>query len=145
MNADSIFELANTSVLIPWLLLIILPRWRWTQYLVIAGGFSILLGALYVMLFLQQSSDFDFSNFGSLKGVTQLFSDPNLVLIGWIHYLAFDLFVGAWEVNNAQKIGISHWLVIPCLIFTFMLGPTGLVIYFIIKIIFKGRKAYVTY
>lgn len=145
MNADSIFELANTSVLIPWLLLIILPRWRWTQYLVIAGGFSILLGALYVMLFLQQSSDFDFSNFGSLKGVTQLFSDPNLVLIGWIHYLAFDLFVGAWEVNNAQKIGISHWLVIPCLIFTFMLGPTGLVIYFIIKIIFKGSKAYVTY
>ena len=69
-----------------------------------------------------------------------LFTDPYLVTVGWIHYLAFDLFVGCWEVNDSRKQGISHWFVIPCLLLTFLLGPTGLVLYFLIRTI-KTRGA----
>ena len=57
-----------------------------------------------------------------------LFTSPHAVLAGWIHYLAFDLFVGAWEVRDARRHGLSHWMVVPCLALTLMLGPFGLLI-----------------
>lgn len=69
--------------------------------------------------------------------MTALFSVPELVLAGWIHYLAFDLFVGAWEVRDAQKKEIHHLLVIPCLFVTFMAGPAGLVLYWVLKAAYR--------
>ena len=68
-----------------------------------------------------------------------LFSVPWAVTIGWIHYLAFDLFVGCWELRDSQKKGIPHWVMLPCLFLTFMLGPTGLVVYLVIRAI-KTRE-----
>ena len=60
-----------------------------------------------------------------------------LLLAGWIHYLAFDLFVGSWEVSDSRAEGIHHLLVIPCLLLTFMAGPAGLAVYCLIK---YGRR-----
>ncbi len=71
--------------------------------------------------------------FGSLAEVQTLFQKPELLLAGWIHYLAFDLFIGAWEVRDAQRHQIPHLVVIPCLVMTFMLGPIGLLFYFAIR------------
>jgi hypothetical protein len=71
--------------------------------------------------------------FGSLADVTALFQKQELLLAGWIHYLAFDLFIGAWETRDAQRNGLPHLVVIPCLIMTFMLGPIGLLFYFAIR------------
>ncbi len=68
-----------------------------------------------------------------MRQVSQLFENPVVLLAGWIHYLAFDLWVGCWELTNAQKLGINHFLVIPCLFLTFMFGPIGLLLYFIIR------------
>jgi hypothetical protein len=56
-------------------------------------------------------------------------------LAGWIHYLAFDLFVGAWEVRDAQRQGIHHLLVIPCLLATLMAGPAGLALYWLLRVL----------
>ena len=64
--------------------------------------------------------------FDTLANVMRLFTVPELVLAGWIHYLAFDLFVGAWEVRTARAEHIPFVLVIPCLALTFMFGPAGL-------------------
>ena len=72
--------------------------------------------------------------FGSLAGVAQLFSNPWLLLAGWVHYLAFDLFIGSWEVRDARNRGIAHWMVIPCLALTFFFGPVGLLLYFLLRI-----------
>ena len=71
--------------------------------------------------------------FGTLDEVAALFSNRWLLLAGWIHYLAFDLFIGSWEVRDAQALGISHLIVIPCLVLTFMFGPVGLLLYFLIR------------
>ena len=66
-----------------------------------------------------------------------------MLLAGWIHYLCFDLFIGSWEVRDSEQRGISHWLVLPCLFFTFMLGPVGLLLYFTIRrSIFVGRASW---
>ena len=56
-----------------------------------------------------------------------------MLLAGWIHYLAFDLFIGGWETRDAVRNGIPHLLVIPCLLLTFMLGPIGLLAYFALR------------
>ena len=67
--------------------------------------------------------------FGSLAEVKVLFTNDRALLAGWVHYLAFDLFIGCWEVLDAQQRGVRHLFVIPCLALTFMLGPLGLLLY----------------
>ena len=76
--------------------------------------------------------------FGSLSDVRQLFSHDHLLLAGWIHYLAFDLFIGSWEVRDAQRLGIPHLWVVPCLLATFLFGPLGLLAYLGLRAV-KGR------
>lgn len=77
--------------------------------------------------------------FDSLANVMKLFTNEWSVLAGWIHYLAFDLFVGAWEVKDSQEKGISHWFVIPCLVLTFLFGPIGFLLYSVLRF-FLGQK-----
>jgi hypothetical protein len=77
--------------------------------------------------------------FGSAAEVAILFSNPYLLTAGWVHYLAFDLFVGSWEVRDGKQQGINHFLVVPCLLLTFLLGPTGLVLYLIIRLVKTKR------
>ena len=141
MSADLIFSICSNSVLPGWLLLVLLPKWRWTLGLICTAIIPIVLGMVYVGLFLSQLGNLPAGGgFGSLGSVTTLFSNPYVLAAGWIHYLAFDLFVGAWEVHDSQQQGISHWLVIPCLILTLMLGPAGLAVYLIIRTVITRRS-----
>jgi hypothetical protein len=133
MKAEQIFTMANTIALIAWLLLIIAPRWFLTGKIVLSGAVSLLLSAAYLVLIVAFFGSAE-GGFGSLAGVMRLFTNEWVVLAGWIHYLAFDLFVGAWEVKDAQAKNISHWLVVPCLILTFMLGPIGLLLYGVLRL-----------
>lgn len=131
LPAARIFEMVNTMVLPGWLLLILAPRWRFTMP-VAAVGLPLLLAATYAVVLAQHLGEAA-GGFGSLAGVTQLFANPFVLLGGWIHYLAFDLFIGAWEVRDAQKHGLRHWCVVPCLLLTFMFGPAGLLLYFVLR------------
>jgi Domain of unknown function (DUF4281) len=97
-----------------------------------ARGIALVLGLAYsAQLFL--ITEPTGGDFNTLYGVTTLFSKAGNVMLGWTHYLAFDLFMGSWEVEDAQRVGVPHWLVVPCLALTFVLGPVGLVTYFIIR------------
>jgi hypothetical protein len=75
----------------------------------------------------------DGGGFGSVQEVAVLFENPYALTAGWVHYLAFDLFVGCWEMQDSHKHNIPHVLVVPCLLFTFMLGPIGLVCYLMVR------------
>lgn len=137
MPLESFFSLAGMTAMAGWLLLIFLPRFRFTQLIagiVIPVGIAVLYLALILRYFGRGPG-----GFGSLAEVGLLFSQPGLLLAGWVHYLAFDLFIGAWEVRDAQRHQIHHLLVVPCLFMTFMLGPIGLLSYFVIRSI-KTRK-----
>ncbi len=127
MSPEIIFSIVSTTALLSWLLLAVAPRWKWTR--LITGEIVILLLAaaylILIVLFFGQAQ----GGFGSLPEVMKLFTNQNVALAGWIHYLAFDLFVGAWEVRDAQEKGVSHWFVLPCLFLTFMLGPVGFLAY----------------
>jgi hypothetical protein len=61
--------------------------------------------------------------------VKTLFTQERAILAGWVHYLAFDFFIGCWMVMDAAERGIKHLLVVPCMLLTFMFGPVGLMLY----------------
>ena len=134
MTYDEIFRLCNLLALLTWVLLIVAPRWKWTGRIVV--GFSVtLLAALYVYFAFQTFDANSLGDFGSLKGVMSLFTQEGAVLVGWIHYLAFDLMTGYFILRNAAKHAIPHLLLVPCLLLTFMLGPTGLLLYLLIRLV----------
>jgi Domain of unknown function (DUF4281) len=132
MTPDAVFTTCNAIAMIGWLVLIVLPVWHSSDKFII-GVIVTLFAIIYTYYIVTNLSAIDMKSFGSLKGVTALFTNPLAVLIGWVHYLAFDLMVGIWIKRNSLKYGISHWLIIPCLLLTFMFGPVGLLLYLIIR------------
>ncbi len=131
MNPETVFSIVNTFALLGWVALVVAPRWTWTKRLVWTV-IPMLLSATYlllIVLFFGQAE----GGFGSLADVMRLFTNKNVALAGWIHYLAFDLFVGSWEVKDAGERGISHWFVVPCLLLTFLLGPVGFLSYNLVR------------
>jgi len=133
MNPETIFSIVNTTALLGWITLAVAPGWIWTRRIVWTA-IPMLLSAAYlilVALFFGQAE----GGFGTLADVMQLFTNKNAALAGWIHYLAFDLFVGSWEVKDAQERGVSHWFVVPCLFLTFLLGPIGFLAYNVVRLI----------
>ncbi|WP_260741352.1 ABA4-like family protein [Tunturiibacter lichenicola] len=132
MNPNLLFKLANNAALIGWILLIFLPRWRWSARLIAPVLIPVLLAVLYAFLVITQFGHSP-GGFSSLSSVGLLFQNRGMLLAGWVHYLAFDLFVGSWEVRDAQRIGIAHYLVAPCLVLTFLFGPAGWLLYVMIK------------
>ena len=137
MTLENLFTALNYSVLPAWLLLAIAPSWGVTKLLVHSFLYPVLLGGIYstlliaALFFGQSSSD---GGFSTIAGVSALFSHPVGVLTGWTHYLVFDLFVGAWISRDAIQKDINYWLVIPCLFFTLMFGPVGLLLYFLLRL-----------
>ena len=140
MKAEQIFTIANLVAIVGWLLIAILPRWRVTRFVVLSGGVSLALAGLYLVLIVMFFGAAE-GGFDSLANVMKLFTNEWAVLAGWIHYLAFDLFIGAWEVRDAERRGVSHLWVIPCLVLTFLLGPIGLLAYSILRLFPERQEA----
>lgn len=142
-TAEIIFSILNTLVLPVWLLMLVAPRWKVTQAIVFSYGVPLILGLAYVTIVILNPSSLAEADFSSLGGIKSLFKngDDWLISAGWYHYLAFDLFVGSWILKDAQEKGVRHFIIIPCLLFTFMLGPTGFVLYYITRLIFGKKKS----
>lgn len=132
MHLEGIFSGLSALAMIGWLALALAPLQR-TLCVAFARILALLLAAAYLAQFFLTTVHVDGEGFGSLAGVTALFSAPGNLMMGWTHYLAFDLFIGSWEVEDAAKEGVPHWLLLPCLFLTLMLGPIGLLLYFAIK------------
>ncbi len=127
MVPQQIFPFANFAAMCGWALLLFLPGRRWVSRVAgtIVPG---LLAAGYVMLIAANIWRAD-GGFGSLDEVSRLFSNSWLLLAGWLHYLAFDLLIGAWEARDARTRDVPHWALVPCLVLTFFFGPAGWLLY----------------
>ena len=108
---NRLFSLAGAVVTPCWLLLLFAPGWRWTQRLA-TFAVPLLLASVYLDLLLGAKTPAG-AGFRSLEQVARLFSVRQALLAGWLHYLALDLFTGAWEARDAVRLGISQWLVAP--------------------------------
>jgi hypothetical protein len=136
MSPELVFAIANNGILVFWLLLIVAPQWRGTKILVHSAAIPVVLGLTYVWM-LSRAMVFGEGgtggNFFSLAGVMTLFSNPVAMTGAWIHFLIFDLVIGAWETRDAHRRGLSHLAVIPCLIVTLLFGPAGFLLYLIVR------------
>lgn len=132
LDASAIFQFGNTFVLLGWILLVLIPYWKYTQP-IIMNGVIIILAIIYSFMIIEDIGGFNPDSFGSLENVMQLFTNEDAVAAGWMHYLAFDLFVGAYIMRKSETLGISRILATVCLPFTFMFGPMGYLLFFIIK------------
>ncbi len=136
-----LFNIANTLILLMWLLLFAFPKWHFTQKLTQFPWVPLVLSFFYIY-FLGNSGSLAEADFTTLEGITQLFTNatPSSAAGGWMHYLAFDYWVGCWVVQHSQKNQIPHWAILFPLLFTFMLGPVGLLLYAIVYALFKLTK-----
>ena len=139
MTASEVFSLANLIAMPMWLLMIILPNWKVTRFLVDYKLIPLVLSltyAFYIILALQSGPPMDF---GSMEAVMNLFTDENALLAGWVHYLAFDLLVGMWMLEQNRTLKIHQLIMVPCLIGTFMFGPVGFLVFMLVRTIKKQR------
>jgi hypothetical protein len=140
---DILFTLANPLAMLGWLLLVFAPRGRFTKLLVLSGAWSAGLAVAYAALITTHylGGHGSEGGFNSLAQVAALFQDPWALLAGWVHYLCFDLFVGAWEVRDAQRRGVPHAALVPALALTFLFGPVGLLVYFGVRQAFGPKTS----
>ncbi|WP_306146777.1 MULTISPECIES: ABA4-like family protein [unclassified Roseibium] len=127
MDYETVFSGVSSLAMLGWVLLLISPLIpKWSDRI---SGYAIpaLLAVSYVAIvgFFPVSE----GGYGSFSAVAQLFSNPNAVMAGWNHFLAFDLFVGAWMCRSARAKNTSFWMVLPCLPVTFMFGPAGFLMF----------------
>ena len=140
MTASDVFSLVNMIAMPMWLLMIILPNWKATRFLVDYKLIPLLLSviyAFYIILAMQSGPPMDF---GSMESVMNLFTDENALLAGWVHYLAFDLLVGMWMLEQNRNLKIHQLIMAPCLIGTFMFGPVGFLLFMLVKTIKNKRS-----
>jgi hypothetical protein len=131
MTAEQLFSILNLITMAAWVALVFLPRVRWSAT-VVPVVVPIGLAVVYTVLVAAALPRSE-GGFSSLAGVSALFDDSWALLAGWTHYLAFDLFIGGWEVRDAQERGIRHLLIVPALVLTFLPGPAGLLLYMTIR------------
>ncbi len=133
---EVLFSLVNAAVLPAWALLLFAPNAKLTDRLVHSMAYPFFLGLIY-FFGLISTVFFGFgaegSGFTSIAQVRQIFASDMGLIVGWTHFLVFDLFVGAWEARDAKTHNIRHIYMLPCLILTFMFGPVGLMLYLIIR------------
>ena len=128
MSPDTLFELSSRLAMLGWLALAFSPLApRLTQMI---GGVivPVTLSIGYAVLILVSWAGAP-GGFDSLANVMRLFDVPMVALAGWVHYLAFDLLVGAWEARVARREGLPHYVLLPCLALTFLFGPLGLILF----------------
>jgi uncharacterized protein YneF (UPF0154 family) len=141
MTAEMVFSIANSVALVSWLLLLLAVwrKWRGIRDQVLGRYVPLALSFVYSMLivffFAKAQGGFD-----SLSNVKLLFTSDWAALAGWVHYLAFDLFVGSWIARKFEEQGLTRWPLIVILPLTFMFGPMGLVAYEVTRILLQPQK-----
>lgn len=135
MPLDLLFRIASTLALAGWIALALAPLQRLSSVFAARLIAAVLCGGYFAVLVhaLGTGPALDWRVFNSLDGVMRLLRTREAFLAGWVHYLAFDLFTGAWEAETAPKARVPHAVLLVCLFLTFIAGPVGLLTYLVVK------------
>jgi len=133
MTPTEVFSIASMIAIPMWILMIFLSKWKVTRFLIDFKVIPLALAFIYAIYIFQAIQIGGMMDFGSLKSVMSLFTEENAVLAGWVHYLAFDLLIGMWMLDQNKELRINQLIMAPCLFLTFMLGPIGFLLFWIIK------------
>ena len=129
---ESLFIAAQILALAGWVPLFALPWVGRRRAILLARWTAIPLCLLYLAFFLPHLSAIPRDLGYSLAALGRAFDTQALLLAGWIHYLVLDLWVGSWEAEHAEAVGVPHKLLLLCLVATMMAGPLGLLLYWLV-------------
>lgn len=137
---ELILKLANMLALAAWAILILLPRRPLATSAIMYLGVGLLCLVYTAVMIALQTGMADAGgpgggevSFSTIEGVRAIFASDGGVVIGWVHYLAFDLFVGLWIAKDADAKHFSRIVQAPILLLTFMLGPIGLFLWLMLR------------
>ena len=138
---EMLYYWVNFGVLPFWLILIFFPQSQLCRYFVTSIFPIFVLSATYTfVLYKSYLNSYDFmGNFNLYFGINEmsnLFSDKNFLMMFWIHFIAINLFTGGWIVKDAQKFAINKIILIIPLLVTYLIGPLGLFLYWLIRIFY---------
>jgi len=139
---ETIFQLSNLLVMPFWLLMVFLPHWQWTRRMM--GSLWVIVPAalLYAVLVMPSAPTLlgDLAN-PTLGSIAALLGTPDGATLGWVHFLAFDLFVGRWAYLDSREHGFTAWIISPVLLVVLMFGPLGLLLYLAVRALLLRRTA----
>ena len=140
-SIDMLYYWVNLGVLPFWLILIFFPTSNLCRYFVTSiFPIFILSGAYIFLLYKSYLNSYDFnSNFSLYMGIddtTDLFSNKNFLIMFWVHFISINLFAGGWIVKDSQKFMINKFLLTIPLIIIYLIGPLGLLVYWLIRIFY---------
>ena len=136
-----VFQASNLLVMPFWLLMIFAPRWVWTRRIIGSPLVSLPAALLYAVLVLPNVLSLlpALAN-PSLTGIAALLGTPQGATIAWVHFLAFDLFVGRWAYLDSLKNGINVFVMAVMLFLILMFGPLGFAVYLGVRVLAGSRS-----
>ena len=129
---DSLFILTNAIAFAGWAMLAFLPRKPMVMASIPFFGVG-LLCLVYAAMFAVQATAIVSGDFTSIEGIRSLFATDGGIVLGWTHYLAFDLFIGQWIARDADNKGFHRLVQLPFLFLTLMAGPIGLLFWLLVR------------
>ena len=141
---ETLYMWINLGVLPFWFILIVFPQSHLSRIFVTSIFPFFILSGVYIFILYKSyliGYDFDgnFSLYLFLSELSRLFEDHLYIMIFWTHFIAINLFIGGWIVKDSQKFSINKVLLAIPLIVTYLIGPIGLFLYWIIRIFYAKR------
>lgn len=140
MSLNTLYIAANCLALGGWIVLFVSVFKPGKVPFISARAIPVVLALVYSVLMLGLLP-LEGGGFGSLEALSKLFAQPEIALVGWIHYLAFDLFIGGWQVQTAKRQQLPNGIVLPSMLLTLLLGPLGLLFFLVARYIVFSRSA----
>ena len=139
-STEMIYLWLNLGVIPFWIILIFFPQSKICNYIVVSIFPFFLLSLVYsylLYLFYMTGYNYNqnFSLYLGLDDLRNLFSENAFLLLFWIHFLGVNLFCGCWIVKDSQKFNISKYVNFIPLFFTYFIGPIGLFLYWLIRVV----------
>ena len=141
---EMVYLWLNLGVIPFWIVLVVFPQSRISRVFITSVFPIFILSLIYsYLLYISYLNSYDFlQNFKlylGLNEISNLFENQFFLILFWVHFLAMNLFCGGWIVNDSQMFGMNKFLVSIPLIITYLIGPIGMVIYWVIRVFYAKR------
>jgi Domain of unknown function (DUF4281) len=134
---ETVFSLSGVLVMPIWLAMILVPGWSVTRRVVASPLVALAPALLYAVLVVPRIVELlPMLAAPELESIAQLLGTPDGATIAWIHFLAFDVFVGRWVYLDARERKMSAWVSSPILFFVLMFGPLGFLMHLVARRMF---------
>jgi len=130
MNLELVYQVANLLVLPAWVAMLFKPSWRFGSDVLAPVITPAFMALLYTGFLVSTIVNPGPGSFGSLAGLSAMFSADTAMMTGWLHYLVTDVFIGAWALRESRRLGIRHGVMVPVLLLLLFMLPVGLLAYF---------------